>query len=153
MGSFEKGGGHLRHSIIPETAALGLQLSECTCEKILAGDMHVYHSHLKQLFAGQVGAELVLYCQGLLQVSLGSQALRTANEVDWVCSLSWAGWSRGTGTLDCWRQSEWASCSITRIWICDKFTLCLYLSGLFGTLILLVSLSDEKKGHIFSGFK
>lgn len=88
MGSFEKGGGPLRHSSIPETAVLGLQLSECTCEKVLAGNVHIYHSHLKELFAGQVGAELVLSCQGLLQVSLGSQTLRIANDVGWVCSLS-----------------------------------------------------------------
>jgi len=70
MGSFEKGGGVLRHFSIPETAAFGLQLSKCNCEKILAGDMHVYRSHLKHLFAEQVGAELGLSCQGLLQVSL-----------------------------------------------------------------------------------
>lgn len=41
MGSFEKVVGLLSHFSTPETAAFHFWLSECNCEKVLAGDMHV----------------------------------------------------------------------------------------------------------------
>lgn len=48
----------------------------------------MYCHHLKQLFSGNVEAELGLSCPGLLQASLGSQTLNAANGLGWVCSLS-----------------------------------------------------------------